>query len=155
MFCSLWFICSAALWWGLWQPPPRGLMPHAVWPRSAVPRAPETGYCWPVPLQETLRHSKAVLAQSLWGLWVLVHTRFCLSPPASLEGMGFDSKCDFSPPTILMGFLLCPWMWGLFFVGSNILLSIVVQCFVNLECSQEKMSAHPSTPPSCVYIYFK
>ena len=22
------------------------------------------------------------LAQSLWGLWVLVHTRFCLSPPS-------------------------------------------------------------------------
>ena len=27
------------------------------------------------------KHSKAGLAQSLWGLWVLVHTRFCLSPP--------------------------------------------------------------------------
>ena len=26
------------------------------------------------------RHSKAGLAQSLWGLWVLVHTRFCLRP---------------------------------------------------------------------------
>ena len=33
---------------------------------------------WPVPLQETLKRSKAGLAQSLWGL--LVHTRFCLSP---------------------------------------------------------------------------
>ena len=26
------------------------------------------------------QHSKTGLAQSLWGLWVLVHTRFCLSP---------------------------------------------------------------------------
>ena len=26
------------------------------------------------------QHSKAGLAQSLWGLWVLVCTRFCLSP---------------------------------------------------------------------------
>ena len=32
---------------------------------------------------------------------------------ASLAGMGFDSKCDFAPPTILLGFLLCPWMWGI------------------------------------------
>ena len=28
--------------------------------------------------------------------------------------MGFDSKCDFAPPTILLGLLLCPWMWVLF-----------------------------------------
>ena len=28
---------------------------------------------------------------------------------------GFDFKHDFAPPTILLGFLLCPWMWGIFF----------------------------------------
>ena len=33
-------------------------------------------------LQETLKHSKAGLAQSLWGIQVLVHTSFCLSPPS-------------------------------------------------------------------------
>ena len=49
-------------------------------PRSAVPRAPalEVGHCLPVPPQETLKHSKAGLVQSLWGL--LVHIRYCLSP---------------------------------------------------------------------------
>ena len=26
--------------------------------------------------------------------------------------MVFDSKHDFAPPTILLGLLLCPWMWG-------------------------------------------
>ena len=26
--------------------------------------------------------------------------------------MGFDSKHDFSPPTVLLGFIFCPWMWG-------------------------------------------
>ena len=26
--------------------------------------------------------------------------------------MGFDSKCDFAPPTIFLGFL-CPGMWGI------------------------------------------
>ena len=29
----------------------------------------------------------------------------------SLAGMGFDSKNDFAPPTVLLGLLLCPWMW--------------------------------------------
>ena len=43
-------------------------------PRSAAPRvpAPVAGHCLPVSLQETLKHSKAGLAQSLWGLWFLV-----------------------------------------------------------------------------------
>ena len=46
--------------------------------RSTAPRAPTpvAVHCWPVPLQKTLKHSNTVLAQSLWGLWVLVHTRF-------------------------------------------------------------------------------
>ena len=35
----------------------------------------DDSHCWPVPLQETHKD----LAQSPWGLWVLVHTRFCLS----------------------------------------------------------------------------
>ena len=34
---------------------------------------------------------------------------------ASLVGMGFDFKCNFTPPRILLGLLLCPWMWGIFF----------------------------------------
>ena len=33
---------------------------------------------------------------------------------ALLASMGFDSKCNFTPPTILLG-LLCPWTWGIFF----------------------------------------
>ena len=32
-----------------------------------------------------------------------------LSSGGSLVGMGFDSKCDFTPPTTLLGLLLCPW----------------------------------------------
>ena len=28
-------------------------------------------------------------------------------------GLGFDSKCDFSSPTIFLGLLLCPWTWGI------------------------------------------
>ena len=28
--------------------------------------------------------------------------------------MGFDSKCEFAPPTVLLGLLLCPWTWGIY-----------------------------------------
>ena len=38
--------------------------------------------------------------------------KFCLS---SLTGMGFYSKRDFTPPTILLRLLLCPLMLGLSF----------------------------------------
>ena len=77
-------------------------------PRSAAPRAqaPAAGHCWPIPPQ---RHPNTVLAQTLWGPWALVHTRFVWALWTSLEAMGFDSKCDLAPPTILLGLLLCPW----------------------------------------------
>ena len=41
-------------------------------PGSAAPRAPApvASHCRPIPLQEILKHSKAGLAQSLWGLLV-------------------------------------------------------------------------------------
>ena len=50
-------------------------------PRSVAPRAPAP-CSRPLLLsrQETLKRSKAGLAQSLWDLWVLVCTRFYLSP---------------------------------------------------------------------------
>ena len=74
----------------------------------------------PLPLQQATadpylsrRHSNTVLAQSLWGLWDLVYTGF-FEPSECLAGMVFDSKCDFTPPTVLLGLLLCPWMWGIF-----------------------------------------
>ena len=41
-------------------------------PASRVP-APAADHSWPLLWR---RHSNTVLAQSLWGLWVLVHTRF-------------------------------------------------------------------------------
>ena len=33
----------------------------------------------------------------------------------SLAGMGFDSKCNSTPPTILSRLILCHWTWGIFF----------------------------------------
>jgi len=118
-----------------------------VIPRSAALRAPTpvAGQCWPIPLLETLKLSKSGLVQSLWGL--LVCARHCLSP-LSLAGMGFDLKCDFIPPTVLLGFSFPLGVGCLFLVGSNLLLLMIVpQQVVILEFLQEMMSSHP-TPPS-------
>ena len=64
----------------------------------------------PLPLRQSTadpylhrRHSNTALSQSLWGLWVLVCTRFVWALWASLASVGFDSKCDFAPSTILLG----------------------------------------------------
>ena len=114
--------------------------PHLCWRRRgthrrvwAISRGVATPFsCWPTPLPETPGHSQASLGQSLVGSLLLSPgswcTRFVWALPVSLVGMGFDSKHDFTPPTVLLELLLCPWMWGIFFlVGFNIFLSTVVQ----------------------------
>ena len=100
-----------ALWWSEWLPPPRGLMPYP-------------GLLHPEPLWQATadpylhkRPSNTFLAHSLWGLWVLMCTRFVWALQTSLAGMEFDFQHDFAPPTIFLGLLLCPWMWGIFFGG--------------------------------------
>ena len=101
------------------------------------------------------RHSNTVLAQALWDLWVLVHTRFVWALQASLVDMGFDSN---------MILPLLPSCWGFSFalgcgyrllVGFNILLLTVVQQWVIiLEFLQEKMSTYPSTPSYWKITFF-
>ena len=44
-------------------------------PKSGTPRAPSLWQSTADPYLHR-RHSNTVLAQSLWGLWVLVHTKF-------------------------------------------------------------------------------
>ena len=89
----IWVVYSLALWWGWWWPPPKGLMPHAAPPMSTVARAPVStvDHCWPLPLQETLKHSKTGLAQSLVevnapfpGSWCA--QGFCFHPPSVSGG---------------------------------------------------------------------
>ena len=48
-----------------------------------------------------------------------MHGRFVWALQVSLAGMGFDSKPDFAPPTILPGLLLYPWTWCIFFSGAQ------------------------------------
>ena len=80
-------------------------------PKSAALRAPApvAVHCWPIPPQEM----HTVLSQSLWDLWVLVCTRFVWTLWAYPAGMEFDSKCEFAPPTILLGLLLFLWLWDI------------------------------------------
>ena len=102
-------------------------MPQGVLPRSAALRAPApaTGHCWPMPPQEILEQvwlslcgvSRSWCPQGFaWAFW------------ASLTGMGFDSKHDFFLPTILLGLLLCSWIWGVFFFFGGIQHSLVNGC---------------------------
>ena len=81
-------------------------------PKSAAPRAsvPVAGHCWPVPLQETLKHTS--VSVSVGSLGPGAH-EVCLSLWASLAEMGCDFKHEFAPPIILLGLLLCPQVWGI------------------------------------------
>ena len=62
-------------------------------PRSTAPGAPASaaGHCWPIPLQETLKHSSASVSVGSLGP---SGTRFVWALWASLASMRFDSKCD-------------------------------------------------------------
>ena len=72
-----------------------GLMPtfskraYAI-PRSTATRAPALQQSTADPYLHR-RHSNTVLSQSLWGVWVLVHTRFCLC----LARVCFPVPCKF------------------------------------------------------------
>ena len=80
--------------------------------KSTEPRAPApiAIHCWPTPLQEMLQHSSVSVSVHLW---VLVCTRFVWALWASLVGIQFNSKHNFAPPTVFLGLLLCPYMWGI------------------------------------------
>ena len=82
-------------------------------------------------LQEGLCHTQVCCIQSpcLCGGPLLTRTNTGVTPTQSvsvsvgclgsgahkvcLTGIGFDSKCEFSPPTVLLGPFLCPWAWGI------------------------------------------
>ena len=119
--------------------------------RSATARAPVPmeGHCWLVDMQTLKGRSGSVSVGSLspgvhkvlfepsehlWRVWDLILN--AISPfLLSCWGFSFAFGCGVS-----------------FLVGSNILLLIVVQPWVaTLEFSQKKMSAYPSTPPSCEF----
>ena len=89
------------------------MRPHAVSPRSAVPITPAhvASHCWPVPPWELLKHSKAGLAQSLWGPGPSMHQ--VLFEPSELLwwvwGLILNVISPAPSPIVLLGLLLCPW----------------------------------------------
>ena len=91
-------------------------MLHAACLKSAAARAPipVAGHCW---LCFCRRHSNT--QRQVWLSLCVISGSWCTQSfdwtlQASLAGMGFDSKSNFAP-NILLGLLLCPWMWGIFF----------------------------------------
>ena len=104
-----------------------------------------------MPPQETFNHSKVGLAQSLVG---------SLGPGAHKD-LFEPSNHRWQVCGLILNVILplLPSVWGFsfalgcgvsFLVGSNILLSMVVQWLVAiLEFSLEKMSTCPSTLPFC------
>ena len=93
-----------------------GCVTQVASPRALAPAA---GHCSPIPLQETETQVWLSLCV-VSGSWCT--QGFVLALRVSLAGMGFESKHDFAPPTIMLGLLLCPWMWDIFFlVRSNTL----------------------------------
>ena len=81
-------------------------------PRSTAPRAPApvTVRCWPIPLQETLKHSS--VSVSLGSLGPGAHN-VCLSPLSVSGKYGAWFYTLFHPSNHLAGASLCPWMWGI------------------------------------------
>ena len=95
------------LWECWWWPPIRGLMPH---PGVLLP---EPLPLWPATADLHLlrRHSNTVLSRSLWGLWVLVCTRFVWGLWASVwQVWGLMLNVISS-----LRLLLCPCTRGIFF----------------------------------------
>ena len=119
----------------------------------------QQGLCWPSPLLETPKHSKAELARFLVmatfpfpGLWCTQGSVCALQ--ASLAGMrlNFKPNCDPHASFSVSSSLLLH-VGYLFLVGSNILLSIAVQQPVVMLVLLQKMSIHPSTLPSLSQLF--
>ena len=124
-------------------------------PRSAAARALSP---WQATADLCLRRGHSDTQRHVWsvsrvsapfhGSWCA--PGFICALWVSLAGMRFDSKGSFAPPPLLLGLLLCPWMWGIVFLVSNIPWSVVVQQLVSgLVFSRKEVGARPSSLPSC------
>ena len=56
-------------------------------------------------------------------------------------GIGFDSKCNFTPPSVLLGLLLCPWTWGIF-LGGIFQDGGVEGCVLTFSCKNSEITTH-------------
>ena len=85
-------------------------------PRSTAPRAPAptTGHCWPVPPQETLKHSS--VSVSVGSLGPGVH-KVCLSPPSVTGRYWVSFQMLFCPSYHLSRASPLPFDMGYLFGG--------------------------------------
>ena len=110
----------------------------------------------PHALQKTFKHLQQSDSVSCGGVTVPFPGSWCTQGfvcvlQASLVGMRIDFQRHHIAPTALLLHLLYYWMWGVlsFFGGLQHPLGDCSALVVILVLSQEKMSACPSTPPSC------
>ena len=102
-------IKSLTLCWHYWRPPPRKLIPY---PGLLNPEPqPQWQATADLYLHRSHSNTQGQVWLSLCGFSWWAHFLWALW--ASLAGMGFDSKHNFAPPAILLGHLLCPWMWDI------------------------------------------
>ena len=93
-------IKSLTLCWHYWRPPPRKLIPY---PGLLNPEPqPQWQATADLYLHRSHSNTQGQVWLSLCGFSWWAHFLWALW--ASLAGMGFDSKHDFAPPTILLGF---------------------------------------------------
>ena len=72
--------------------------------------------------------------------------------------MGFDSKQNFSPPTILLGLILCPWKWVSFIGGiqsSPVDGCSAVNCNFGVLAGEDECTSFYSTIPYVQIPRFK
>ena len=73
----------------------------------------------------------------------IIVLQFVSHPPS---GYGISFYCDCTPPTVSLWFLLCLWVWGIFFVEFQCLPVDDCSEVVIPVLSQEGVSTRPSTP---------
>ena len=93
-------------------------------PRSAAPRAPAAGHCWPGPPQETLRHSSGSISVEFLG-------------PGAHKVLFEPSKCLW-------------WVWGLIL---NVILPLLPSCWGFSFALRRGISFFGGIQHSPVYSY--
>ena len=94
---------------------------HASQACSQSP-VPAACHCWQCLCRRHSYSQRQVWFSLLWK-WLLLFPGSCCAQcfvstlQVSLACLKFDFKHDCVPPTILLGFLLCFCMWGIFFGG--------------------------------------
>ena len=133
-------------------------MPHTATPRTAAAKVLVTitgHYLPPLPPQETLKYSKAGLAQSAVQVTAPCPRSWCTQvsfacPKCLWRGWGLSAIASLLPSCFRFSFALGHEV-SFFCVGSNILSMLFQQLIEILVFLTEKINVHSSTLPSYGY----